>query len=78
MLVFISKKRQGCFRLLFSLVELWGKKKKKKTTTKNPEQKKCIHAVIIQIPPLPPVLPPQFLKISHGVLMGTLIKYSAL
>jgi hypothetical protein len=30
MLVFISKKRQRCFRLLFSLVELWGKKKRER------------------------------------------------
>lgn len=73
MLVLISKKRQGCSRLLFSLVELWEKKIKI-----HPEQKKCIHAVVIQIPSPPPALPPQFLKISHRVLMGTLIKYSAL
>lgn len=75
MLVFISKKRQGCFRLLFSLVELWGKKKE---TTNHPAWKKCIHAVIIQISAPSPALPPQLLKISHRVLMGTLIKYSAL
>ena len=76
MLVFISKKGKnasGCFSAWLSF---GGKKKEKKKT--HPEQKKCIHAVITQIPPLPPVLPPQFLKISHGVLMGTLIKYSAL
>lgn len=73
MLVFISKKGKdasGCFSAWLSFGE------KKKPT--HPEQKKCIHAVIRQIPSPPPALPPPFLKISRGVLMGTLIKYSAL
>lgn len=75
MLVFISKKRQGCFRLLSAWLSFVGKKKE---TTNHPAWKKCIHAVIIQISAPSPALPPQLLKISHGVLMGTLIKYSAL
>lgn len=79
MLVFISKKGKdasGCFSAWLS----FGEKKTQKTKNQptHPEQKKCIHAVIRQILSPPPALPPPFLKISRGVLMGTLIKYSAL
>lgn len=62
----------------FQLGRALGKKKKKKETTPHPAWKKCIHAVIIQISAPSLTLPPQLLKISHRVLMGTLIKYSAL